>query len=238
MEARTNSSENLDTLGLKSSKTITKQLETEEQILLSCDVEKHNKKSVIQKRSLLITNKYVYNIDFKDKKAQLFSFLMSSSAIKRKIAIVNIEAITLSTYYLSDQFILHVPKEYDYRFSGVGKKRESILKFICKEYQAATGKKMTFYLIENPDLKDFQTTEQDAAAGTSKMPKENAVLLSEEDFEKKGLTTIMKTKRLSKVDVVRGPSGSACSEEVREKVYNPANTLDNVSMTESVVVTK
>jgi len=233
MEAQIATSETLDLLGFKTTKVLTSQFVDGEQVLLSCEVNKHNKRSVMQKRSLAITNKYIYNVDFKNTTAQLFSFLISSLAIKRKIAIESIEAITISSYYLSDQFILHIPKEYDIRFSGVGKKRENILKIICKEYREVTGKKMTFFISDKPDLQEFQTTDTDAAANICRMPKGNSILLSEEDFEAKGLVSVLKNKRNSTL-----LSNVQYSEEIRNKMYDPTNNLDQISMTESVVVTK
>jgi len=184
MESIDLSVENNDALGLRSLKSITKQLEKGEVVLFSCEVNKHNKRGVLQKRSLLLTNKYLYNINFTDTTAQLLSFLVSSSVIKRKIALESIAAITLSTYYLSDQLIFHVPTEYDYRYSGLGKKREALVKLLCREYFENTKKKMNFFFKDAPDLSSYQTTDEDQKAGVSKMPKEEAVILSYEDLEK------------------------------------------------------
>ena len=57
-----------------------------------------------QKRSLLITNKYLYN--FKGTK------------LKRKISLLNIAATTVSEDPSSDEFVIHVPDEYDYRYTS------------------------------------------------------------------------------------------------------------------------
>ena len=45
----------------------------------------------------------------------IFSWFKKSYFLKRKIPIDLIEAISLSTE--SNEFVLHIPKEYDYRYS-------------------------------------------------------------------------------------------------------------------------
>ena len=45
----------------------------------------------------------------------MFSLFKSKYFVKREIPIEKITAITMST--VSQEFVIHVPKEYDYRFS-------------------------------------------------------------------------------------------------------------------------
>lgn len=54
----------------------------------------------------MITNRYIVNI--------------AKTTIKRKIPIKKITALTIST--LGDEFVIHVPDEYDYRFSAPEKR--------------------------------------------------------------------------------------------------------------------
>ena len=83
-----------------------------EKILLSAKIFKYNYKGKKQERLLLVTSKYVYNLSL-NKIKDLISSLISSIKIKRKIAIDKIAAITLSKK--GDEFVIHVPDEYDYR---------------------------------------------------------------------------------------------------------------------------
>jgi len=64
----------------------------------------------------MITNQAVYNLSRGNIITTFISKLFKSSyLIKRKILIEDIKAISLST--LNAEFVLHVPSEYDYRFS-------------------------------------------------------------------------------------------------------------------------
>ena len=174
--------DNHDELNLQKLKGITEQLEPGEKVIFSCNVNKHNKHDVIQKRSLLITNRYVYNLALDDKLSYLLSFFSSKAIIKRKIAIPNISGITLSGYYLSDQFIIHVTNQRDYRFSGVSKRRETIIRSICQQYCEATGNKMSFYIKKEPDLSAYQTTDDDLKLKVSRVPQQEPLLLSDKDL--------------------------------------------------------
>lgn len=67
---------------------------------------KINRKDREQKRVMLITDKAVYNL-----------LPDSYSTCKRRIGHESIVGITAST--VSEEFVLHVPDEYDYRFKSV-----------------------------------------------------------------------------------------------------------------------
>jgi hypothetical protein len=114
---------------------------------------------------------------------KIFSIFKSSSVIKRKIAISNLSGVTVSSNYASDEFVIHVAKEYDYRYSGVQKKREAILRAVCKQYLEATANKLPFYFKKEADLSSFQTTDDDSKAKINKIPKESPMLLSDEDLQ-------------------------------------------------------
>ena len=76
-----------------------------EKVYLTSKIDKFNEMEWKQERYIMITNKYFYN-------------LKAKVNIKRKIKILAIEAITKSISPESLEFVLHVPSEYDYRFSG------------------------------------------------------------------------------------------------------------------------
>lgn len=81
-----------------------------ETVLFSSVVTKINRKDKAQDRVLVVTNLAVYNMS-------------KSKAVKRRIDLVRVEGITLST--TSDEFVIHCPSEYDYRLTAVHK-REAI----------------------------------------------------------------------------------------------------------------
>lgn len=79
-----------------------------EVVVYSNQMIKINRKGKEQLRTLLITNKAVYNCMPKN-----------VSRCKRRIPITDIASVTLST--VSDEFVLHVPRDYDYRFKSKDK---------------------------------------------------------------------------------------------------------------------
>lgn len=73
-----------------------------ETVVFSDFVIKINRKEKEQTRVILLTNKAVYNL-----------LPSAYGKCKRRIAIESIASITVSS--ISDEFVLHVPEEYDYR---------------------------------------------------------------------------------------------------------------------------
>lgn len=65
----------------------------------------------------MVTNTHVYNL--------------SKTSLKRKINIAKIAGITYSQS--SDEFVLHVPEEYDYRYSS-DNRRDIIIYLILESY--------------------------------------------------------------------------------------------------------
>jgi hypothetical protein len=74
-------------------------------VLFSDYVIKINKKGKEQTRVMLITNRAIYNLMPK-----------KYSKCKRRILISDVSAVTSSDN--SDEFVLHIPDEYDYRFKS------------------------------------------------------------------------------------------------------------------------
>mmetsp|Transcript_32937 Transcript_32937/g.53283 ORF Transcript_32937/g.53283 Transcript_32937/m.53283 type:complete len:531 (+) Transcript_32937:127-1719(+) len=125
------SSEQMDFLKLKNEPKILKVLQTKghnfpkkEELILSEIVTKINRKNKEQQRVMVITNKAIYNL------------IRDKYTCKRRIPIQAVGLITESTS--SDEFVLHVPSEYDYRYKS-GKKRVIIdlLGKLFKEYTAS-----------------------------------------------------------------------------------------------------
>lgn len=102
----------LDKLEMKNNPHCSRMLEligenmpTNEVIVYSNLLIKINRRGKKQLRTLLITNKAVYNCMPKN-----------VSRCKRRIPIEEIASITIST--ISNEFVLHIPRDYDYRFKS------------------------------------------------------------------------------------------------------------------------
>ena len=113
-----------DFLSLDNNDDIRKMLDkygnNNETIMFSSKVIKINKNSKEQERVMLITTKAVYNLKINDFKKPL-----------RRVIIDSIVAVTISTK--SDELVLHIPDEYDYRYKTNKKERiAKILVDICK----------------------------------------------------------------------------------------------------------
>ena len=86
-----------------------------EDVKLSCHIQKINKHGLKQSRALMITQKGIYNISKKK----------TNWKINRSIDIHRVEAMTIcQPVYAakSNELIIHVEKEYDYRYVAPGYK--------------------------------------------------------------------------------------------------------------------
>lgn len=123
-----------------------------EEVVFSDFVVKINRKEKKQTRVLLITNKALYNLKPND-----------FGNCKRRIALDLIGAITLSTS--SDEFAVHVPEEYDYRYSSA--KKDSIAQVLQSLYASMpsnkNGRKLRVQTSADSALNDAIVTKQQAA---------------------------------------------------------------------------
>jgi serum/glucocorticoid-regulated kinase 2 len=121
-------------------------------------VMKINKREKEQTRVMLITNKAVYNL-----------MPNNYGKCKRRIAIDELGSITGSS--VSDEFVLHVPSEYDYRFKSA--KKETICKVLqdlfkkyVQKHDKNKKKRLNVAFIQQSDLKDRALTKQMARLQT------------------------------------------------------------------------
>jgi tRNA A-37 threonylcarbamoyl transferase component Bud32 len=116
-----------------------------------------------QERYLILTSMHVYN--FKKKK------------VRRKIDITDIGAVILSEKTLSE-FVLHVPKEYDYRYNCDSRKEfVDILKLRYANLESDNTLKI--YSVSD-NLKMYTTTLNDKKYGLYKLPEESKRLRDDE----------------------------------------------------------
>jgi len=185
-----------DELNIRENQEIRNFFEADEKILYSGMLKKINKHGNSQERILVITSKALYNIAPNDNPLTKIAFwLAPQTAIRRKIQIIKVSAITITTYHLSDEFVIHVNEEYDYRYNGIGK-REKILKMLCYAFFKSGGKAMPLFIKNDISLAKYTTTDDDAKQGRDKRPKENKILLTPDIIDRGFVWIIMNQKDL------------------------------------------
>jgi serine/threonine protein kinase len=103
---------------------------------------KINRRGRRQRRILLLTNLALYNL------------LPKSFKVRRRIELNNIEAVILSE--ASDEFVVHVPLEYDYRFES--RNRDEVVDAISRAYRSTIGHKLRVRSVAVPDLRRHTVT--------------------------------------------------------------------------------
>lgn len=154
--------ETFDELNLANEKSLTKQFNDGERIIMSCNIYKFNDYKKRQERNFLITTHAIYNLN--------------GSSIKRKIDMSKIKALTVST--LGTEFVIHVPEEYDYRYASTDK-WDRIIMSLVKSYNMRVGAKMPCYFKDDVSLFNYATTKQDKKKKMNRMPTEDARLMDE-----------------------------------------------------------
>ena len=114
-----------------------------ERIIFSDVVHKINRKGSSQKRILMITTRAVYNLE--------------NNKCKRRIDVQDIGKVVCSRG--SDQFILHIPKEYDYHYSSA--KHKEIVSILEKVHQVYVGESLKVETLDDKDLTKYVLTKKD-----------------------------------------------------------------------------
>lgn len=203
-----------DELNLSQDKTIAKQLEADEKVLYSSKISKHNKRGVVQQRIILVTTNYIYNIAYEGFFVKVIRTVGSRSGIKRKIPIDLVSAFTVSCDPNSSEFVIHVEKQHDYRYSGGEKKRENAIYAICMAFRMMTGRKIPFHFKEEADLRAYQTHDTDVKKNINKRPADAAYPISDQEMSL-GLEFFIKGRKdLTKNDEIVRKSISIMAHEI------------------------
>ena len=147
-----------DHLSLAGDRAFSKALGQNESLLLSCKITKFNKRNRAQERTIVITTKGFLNL--KGKKVQ------------RRIEIEGIVGVTKSRH--SDEFIVHCPAEYDYRFSS--QLKDQIINVLVKAVKALQNRTLYIWETQELNLKDLATTKGDRKKGVSKIPSADSAI--------------------------------------------------------------
>lgn len=146
-----------DTLKFSQNKDITKNFENQEKIYYSGVINKYNDYHKQQQRNIMITSKGLYNL--------------KGTSIKRNIPISKIKAITVGD---RGEFVLHVPDEYDYRYTNP-KDIELILTLITQAFVLCTKDKMPFFFKMESSLVNYATTKSDKKKNMCRKPTEGEI---------------------------------------------------------------
>ncbi len=138
-----------------------------ERVVFSCKVIKFNRFGMQQERTLLLTNLYLCNLKKKNP--------------QRKIPVAKIRGATKSTVEKAFEFIIHVSKEYDYRF--VSKDRDDFFKALKKVFFDYHHHNLPIYGVPHTKLKDYATGKKDMKKGIEIIPEENYRLHHEDIYE-------------------------------------------------------
>ena len=180
-----------------------------EKVIFSDIVHKINRKGSKQKRILMITTRAVYNLE--------------NNKCKRRIEVQDIGKVVCST--TSNQFILHVPKEYDYHY--VSPRAKEIVSVVEKVYNVYVGEKLGVESLDDNDLTKY--------------------VLTKKDVEKRGHNPSISARRNSAGDMLKsfqqmsvsgsvsGPEGSSGPGEIpkdtaTQNVYGEKVTLDDFDL--------
>ena len=141
-----------DYLGVSNNSNVRKLLlkyakDGHEDVHFSDFIVKINPRDKPQERVLLITNRAVYNLLPTD-----------YSKCKRRIQLQAIDSVTVSE--ISDEYVLHVPSEYDYRMMSL-RKRE-VVDCLKRNYTALTGHELVVEMSRQIVLKSVCTTKSQA----------------------------------------------------------------------------
>jgi len=198
------------------SEDVTKLFEADETVKISTALFKFNKKAKKQERNILITNKHIFNLG-------------KGQEVKRKIPISKVAAITASR--VSSEFVIHVPDEYDYRYSSADQ-RDAILNAItsewCKIYKHKQG--LPFFYKDDIELTNYTTLKAEKKKGISRIPTEEPKYLTEEILKGKGSPTTGK-KRSSTLF-------SRDKKEVSVEDFNPLKVLGRGAFGKVMLVEK
>ncbi|GBG33972.1 Protein kinase, putative [Hondaea fermentalgiana] len=123
---------------------------TEEQVFFSDFLVKINPRDKPQERVLLITDRAIYNLLPTD-----------YSKCKRRIPLEAVDFLTVSQ--ASDEFVLHVPSEYDYRMMSL--RKAEVVGVLQKVFKACTGEELIVEYSPAMLLKSVCVTRSQAKKG-------------------------------------------------------------------------
>ena len=121
------------------------------------------------------------------------------------------------------EFTVHVPTEYDYRF--ISDKRDEIMEIIKRVYHTNKGENMPVYHCSSKDLKEFTTTEKDMKAKRNRFPPETMLAKNEDLFESSGKSKVTQDDSTNPLE--NNESYAAANEERMNQLKSDQNFHDS-----------
>ncbi len=166
-----------DKLNFICDKYYSKVVNKDERLLWSGDSLKINKSKRRQKRFFVITDKRLINLG---KRGNFLTNIFSKS-VKRSMPIEEIKAITYST--LSNNFVVHLPSEYDYYFCTPDK--DEIIEYLLHVQENMGCEKLKMFMVEDIDLFNYMKTDTEKVDKWPKGPPQEMDLKSFKSFVEK-----------------------------------------------------
>jgi hypothetical protein len=193
-----------DLVNMKIYQDITTSLAPDEEIVYSTHLIKINKRNLRQKRVLLLTTKYLYNIRLTSFWRDMLTTFAKSWKIIKKFPLMSIKIIGYSDQ--GDQFLVSAPEEYDLHYSSSARNEIIDYLFYCRT-QALCGNFMTFFTADSHFLGGYVLHPDEKVTGpVRKISEDSYHNISHEEFEinfcKKNTITqnLMDTGKLSLKD--------------------------------------
>lgn len=149
-----------------------------ESLLYSGELLKINKKKLKQKRKLIITTENVYNMRDDNFFLSALSNMGLTSLVKRKLAVTNIGAIVYAR--LGNEFIIHVPDEFDYRI--VDRHKDKLIEYILHAQHKQGVEELLFYFNSDIELHKYTTHNSHKKKGIHKNPQGETKMMTLNDF--------------------------------------------------------
>lgn len=135
-----------DHLNFAASKSFGSVISEGERLLWSGEMDKTNCRHTRQTRNFVLSSTRIYNIGGNN-----FIFNLFSKLIKRSFEVAKVGAVTYSI--LSNNFVLHVPSEYDYFLNS--KWKDEFLSALIRGRAAVLSEPLNVYMVEEIDLFNF-----------------------------------------------------------------------------------
>lgn len=188
--------------------------EEDEIVMYSDKCQKINSMGLKQERYLVLTSTHVYN--FRRKK------------MRRKIKIVDIGAIILSEKVIKE-FVLHVPKEYDYRY--LCDSRNEFIDILKLRY-ANLDKENTLKIFSVSDnLRIYTTTLSDKKYGLYKLPEESK---RKRDEEIQGSRQMEEDEVLEKLEIAEKELKNNEIKDENDEEFLISEDLQMVNIRDSI----
>jgi hypothetical protein len=94
--------------------------------------------------------------------------LGSKTDLRRVIDLSNLEGVSKSTIMGSQEFVVHVKGQYDYRYKST--RRDEIIFTLKLAFISKVKSDLPCYGISSKDLREITTTEKDSEKGNFKIP--------------------------------------------------------------------